>query len=197
MADTNTIIGESILIKGNLEGDEDLTVQGRVEGSINLTRTIIIEPSGVVKAEVSVANAVISGVMVGNISATDSVELTETGKMLGDIQAPRVIINEGALFKGQVDMGDLEMARTRSSKTTQPAYQPSYNKISKPAPRPAPRPTPSPEPQRPHDTKPKVAPKPAPKPVPKPAPTKKPAVVAVGASKRSKKKVVLKKKKRR
>ncbi len=198
MADTNTIIGESILVKGNLEGDEDLTVQGRVEGSINLTRTIIIEPGGVIKAEVSVANAIVSGVMVGNISATDSVELTETGRMLGDIQAPRVIINEGALFKGQVDMGDLEMARSRVSKTAQSSYQPSYTKSPAPT-RPANRPVARPEPPKPQEQKPKVTPKPAPKPTPKPAtPPKKPAVVAVaGASKRSKKKVILKKKKRR
>lgn len=119
MAETNTIIGQSILVKGNLEGDEDLTVQGRVEGTLNLTKTLIIESGGIVKAEVSVANAVVSGVMVGNLTATDSVEITESGRMLGDIQAPRVIINEGALFKGQVDMGDLNVPR-EASKPAQP-----------------------------------------------------------------------------
>ena len=77
MADnTNTIIGESILVRGNLQGDEDLTVQGRVEGSINLSKTLIIESSGVVKADASINNAVISGVMMGNLSASDSVEIS-------------------------------------------------------------------------------------------------------------------------
>jgi cytoskeletal protein CcmA (bactofilin family) len=108
MADTNTVVGQTILIKGNLQGDEDLTVQGRIEGSINLTKTLIVEPTGVVKADASVCNAVVSGVVVGNLTATDSVELTESGRMVGDIRAPRVIINEGALFKGQVDMGDID-----------------------------------------------------------------------------------------
>jgi cytoskeletal protein CcmA (bactofilin family) len=114
MADTNTVVGQTILIKGNLDGQEDLTVQGRIEGSVNLTKTLIIEPSGVVKAEVSVCNASISGIMVGNLTATDLVEITETGRMVGDIRAPRVIITEGAVFKGQVDMGDLGQARPPS-----------------------------------------------------------------------------------
>jgi cytoskeletal protein CcmA (bactofilin family) len=112
MADTNTVVGQTILIKGNLEGQEDLTVQGRIEGSLHLTKTLIVEPSGILKAEISVCNAIISGIMVGNLTATDSVELTETGRMVGDIRAPRVIITEGAVFKGQVDMGDLGQARS-------------------------------------------------------------------------------------
>lgn len=108
---TSTIIGESILINGNLQGDEDLTVLGRVEGSINLTKTLNIEESGIVKANISVRNAVISGVVVGNITATDSVEITEVGRMVGDIKAPRVIIVDGARYRGAVDMGDLEAPR--------------------------------------------------------------------------------------
>ncbi|MEK7704110.1 MAG: polymer-forming cytoskeletal protein, partial [Myxococcota bacterium] len=84
----STVIGESILISGNLEGDEDLTILGRVEGSIKLTRTVMIEESGVVKADLTVRNAIVSGVVVGNISASDSVEITEAGRMVGDIRAP-------------------------------------------------------------------------------------------------------------
>jgi cytoskeletal protein CcmA (bactofilin family) len=113
MADnpTSTVIGESILINGNLNGDEDLTVLGRVEGTINLTKTLNIEESGIVKANISVRNAVISGVVVGNITASDSVEITEVGRMVGDIKAPRVIIVDGARYRGAVDMGDLEAPR--------------------------------------------------------------------------------------
>jgi cytoskeletal protein CcmA (bactofilin family) len=108
---TSTIVGESILINGNLQGDEDLTVLGRVEGSISLTKTLNVEESGIVKANIAVRNAVISGVVVGNITATDSVELTEVGRMVGDIKAPRVIIVDGARYRGAVDMGDLEAPR--------------------------------------------------------------------------------------
>lgn len=112
MADSaSTVVGPSILINGNLQGDEDLTVLGRVEGSISLTRTLHVEETGIVKADISVRNAVISGVVVGNITATDSVELTDAGRMVGDIRAPRVIIVDGARFRGAVDMGDLDSPR--------------------------------------------------------------------------------------
>jgi cytoskeletal protein CcmA (bactofilin family) len=107
----NTVIGPSILINGKLTGDEDLTVRGRVEGELALTRTLIVEPSGVVKANVSVKNAVVSGVVVGNIAATESVELTRDGRMVGDIRSPRVIIVDGASFRGRVDMGELAPGR--------------------------------------------------------------------------------------
>jgi cytoskeletal protein CcmA (bactofilin family) len=129
MADTSTIVGQTMLIKGNLEGDEDLTVQGRIEGSLSLTKTLIIEPNGVVKADVSVANAVVSGVMVGNLTASDSLEITESGRMVGDIRAPRVIIVEGASVRGKVDMGDLEMPRPASDR--KPVYTP--KPMSRPA----------------------------------------------------------------
>ena len=112
MADSaSTVVGPSILISGNLQGDEDLTVLGRVEGNISLTRTLHVEESGIVKADISVRNAIVSGVVVGNITATDSVELTEAGRMVGDIHAPRVIIVDGARFRGAVDMGDLDAPR--------------------------------------------------------------------------------------
>src|SRR3954470_3484323 len=87
----NTVIGPSILINGKLTGDEDLTVRGRVEGELSLSRTLIVENSGIIKANVSVKNAIVSGVVVGNISATESVELTREGRMVGDIHSPRVI----------------------------------------------------------------------------------------------------------
>src|SRR5689334_8969357 len=107
----STVVGQSILINGNLQGDEDLTVLGRVEGNISLTRTLHVEESGIVKADISVRNAVVSGVVVGNITATDSVEITDAGRMVGDIRAPRVIIVDGARFRGAVDMGDLDAPR--------------------------------------------------------------------------------------
>jgi cytoskeletal protein CcmA (bactofilin family) len=112
-----TEIGESILISGSLEGDEDLTVRGRVEGNVRLTRTLIVEASGVVKADVVVKDAVISGVVVGNVTASDSVQLTSEGRMVGDISAPRVIIVDGASFRGRVDMGDVDAERHEGAKS--------------------------------------------------------------------------------
>lgn len=138
VASGNTVIGPSILINGKLTGDEDLTVRGRVEGELSLTKTLIVEPSGVVKANVTVKNAVVSGVVVGNIQASESVELTQEGRMVGDIRAPRVIIVDGASFRGRVDMGELPPGRSlpeRSTPRTQ--LRPTIRSLPPPPPRPA------------------------------------------------------------
>ncbi|WP_141618110.1 bactofilin BacP [Myxococcus sp. AB036A] len=156
----NTVVGPSILISGRLTGDEDLTVRGRVEGELTLSRTLIVEPSGVVKANVAVKNAIVSGVVVGNINATESVELTREGRMVGDIRAPRVIIVDGASFRGRVDMGDVEPGRlpaerpavVRPTAVTRPTATPTRPTIpaARPMPPPPPsRPTPPPPPARP------------------------------------------------
>jgi cytoskeletal protein CcmA (bactofilin family) len=108
----NTVIGPSIVINGKLTGDEDLTVRGRLEGELSLTRTLIVEPSGVVKANVNVKNAVISGAVVGNVDAAESVELTKEGRMVGDISSPRVILVDGASLRGRIDMGEVKGERS-------------------------------------------------------------------------------------
>ncbi|WP_415835362.1 bactofilin BacP, partial [Corallococcus soli] len=142
----NTVVGPSILISGRLTGDEDLTVRGRVEGELTLSRTLIVEPSGVVKANVAVKNAIVSGVVVGNINATESVELTREGRMVGDIRAPRVIIVDGASFRGRVDMGDVEPGRlpaerpavARPQAVTRPTVRPGATPPRPPTPPAAP-----------------------------------------------------------
>jgi cytoskeletal protein CcmA (bactofilin family) len=195
----NTVIGPSILINGKLTGDEDLTVRGRVEGELSLTKTLIVEPSGVVKANVAVKNAVVSGVVVGNIQATESVELTHEGRMVGDIRSPRVIIVDGASFRGRVDMGELPPGRTLPERTTRPQVRPSVRSLPAPPPRPPmapPRPATAPPAAGPSARRPGGMPgivrgdgTSRPPPPPPPAPT--PPVVGAGA----KKKVLVKKRK--
>jgi cytoskeletal protein CcmA (bactofilin family) len=183
-SDGSTIIGESILISGSLNGDEDLTVRGRVEGTLTLTKTLVVEPTGIVKAEVQVRNCVIAGAVVGNVIATESVEITKEGRMVGDIQAPRVIIVDGASFRGRIDMGEVDVEGERpvhqSARVVAPAAP------ARPALRPPPRPVAQAavkvEPRRMDE---KIA---APVPAKPPAP---PAPVAMGAVKR---KVILKRK---
>jgi cytoskeletal protein CcmA (bactofilin family) len=122
--DGSTIIGETITVTGNVSGDEDLTVRGRIEGSIAIGKTLIVEQTGVVRAEVQAGNCVISGVVVGNIAASESVEITKEARMVGDISAPRVIIADGASFRGRVDMGDVNVeaaGEERPARLSQPA----------------------------------------------------------------------------
>jgi cytoskeletal protein CcmA (bactofilin family) len=204
----NTVVGPSILINGRLTGDEDLTVRGRVEGEITLSHTLIVEPSGVVKANVAVKNAIVSGVVVGNINATESVELTREGRMVGDIRAPRVIIVDGASFRGRVDMGEVEPGRV-------PAARPVVARPTvRTAPAPVARPSAPPAPPRPPPPGTAPAARPAAgaapaagarpggaKPLPPPPPAARPAEparapVPVNVASGAKKKVVLKKKAR-
>jgi cytoskeletal protein CcmA (bactofilin family) len=108
MADKMTVIGERTKVSGNLEGDEDLQVKGRVEGSIKLSKTLHVEAGGILVADVDVKDCMISGIVVGDVTASDSVHITNGGRMVGDIRAPRVIIVAGAAFRGRVDMGDMD-----------------------------------------------------------------------------------------
>jgi len=116
-----TVIGPTITVNGKLSGEEDLTVRGRLEGEVTLSKTLILESSGIVKANVSVKNAIISGVVVGNVRATESVELTKEGRMVGDIQAPRVILVDGASFRGRIEMGEAAAGRAAGERASRPA----------------------------------------------------------------------------
>jgi cytoskeletal protein CcmA (bactofilin family) len=116
-----TIIGTNTFVNGNLEGDEDLTVEGRVEGSINLSKTLTVEVGGVVRANINVRNAVVSGILVGNVTAQESVHVTEQGRVVGDISAPRVILVDGASFRGNIDMGDFDVDRATEGFTPKAA----------------------------------------------------------------------------
>jgi cytoskeletal protein CcmA (bactofilin family) len=98
-------IGKSVFIKGELTGDEDLTIEGRVEGRIELkAHNLVIGPNGKINAEVDAKNVTIIGSVVGNICATEIVEIRSSGSVMGDIRAPRISIADGAHFKGSVDM---------------------------------------------------------------------------------------------
>jgi cytoskeletal protein CcmA (bactofilin family) len=129
----STIIGDSILINGSLNGDEDLTVRGRVEGTLTLTKTLVVEPTGVVKAEVQVKNCIISGAVVGNVTATESVEITKEGRMVGDISAPRVIIVDGATFRGRIDMGEVDVGDVARPALARASSRPALRTPARPA----------------------------------------------------------------
>ena len=183
MNDIVTVVGEHTTIQGALQGDEDLTIFGKVEGTINLTKTLIIESSGIVVADIDVRDAIISGVVVGNITASNSVQITEEGRMVGDLSAPRVIIVDGASFRGHVDMGDSEVPKGEALPAAPAARvtRPATEKKAAPA-KPAAK---------------KAAPKkPAPKkPAPKKAAPKKPAKKAAPKKKAAAKKPAAKRRK--
>ena len=98
-------IGKSVVIKGELNGSEDLTIEGHVEGKIELKDHVLtIGPNGRIKAQVVAKAVVVLGEVHGNVSASEKVEIRVGGSVDGDIVSPRVAIAEGAHFRGSVDM---------------------------------------------------------------------------------------------
>ncbi len=98
-------IGKSVVIKGELNGSEDLTVEGHVEGRIELKDHVLtIGPHGKIKAEIFAKSVIVLGEVAGNIMASEKVDIRDNGSVDGDIIAPRVAIAEGAHFRGSVDM---------------------------------------------------------------------------------------------
>jgi len=99
------IIGQSIQIKGELTGNEDLTIDGTVEGNIQLKdNSLTIGPNGNIKADINAKKVTIVGEVQGNVTAEETVEIRESGKLRGNITTPRLIIADGAFFKGSVEM---------------------------------------------------------------------------------------------
>jgi cytoskeletal protein CcmA (bactofilin family) len=98
-------IGKSVVIKGELNGSEDLTIEGQVEGKIELRQNVLtIGPNGRIKAQVFAKSVIILGEVTGNVTASEKVDIRDNGSVDGDIAAPRVAIAEGAHFRGSIDM---------------------------------------------------------------------------------------------
>ncbi len=98
-------IGKSVVIKGELNGSEDLTVEGHVEGKIELKDHVLtIGPNGRIKAQVFAKAVIVLGEINGNVTASEKVDIRDGGSVDGDIVSPRVAIAEGAHFRGAVDM---------------------------------------------------------------------------------------------
>ena len=98
-------IGRSVFIKGELSGSEDIYVDGQVEGNIQLGgNNLTIGPNGRVKANISAKNVTVGGTLDGNITATERTELRKTAVTNGDVQTKRIAIEEGAFFKGKLEI---------------------------------------------------------------------------------------------
>lgn len=109
LENTNTVrlvmIGTTIKIKGEVTGDENLLVEGNVEGSINLSEfDLTIGQSGNVTAEIRAKTVKVEGQVTGDIHASQNVLVTKSARMVGNIKAPRVALEDGADFKGSIDM---------------------------------------------------------------------------------------------
>jgi len=118
-------IGKSVVIKGELSASEDLTIEGQVEGKVELKQNILtIGANGRIKASVFAKAVIVQGEVHGNITATEKIDIRDAGSVDGDLASPRVAIADGAHFRGSIDMqrgktGDAPKTGTDAAKPTE------------------------------------------------------------------------------
>jgi cytoskeletal protein CcmA (bactofilin family) len=98
-------IGKSVIIKGDLTGSEDLTIEGQVEGKIELRQNVLtIGANGKIKAQIFAKIVIVQGEVQGNITSTERIDIRDNGSVDGDLSSPRIAIADGAHFRGSIDM---------------------------------------------------------------------------------------------
>ena len=113
-------VGQSIVFKGDLSGDEDLEIEGRIEGQVKLPKhQLTIGAHGRVTAQIEAKTVIVIGRVAGDVIATERVEIQATGVVDGDIHAPRLLIQEGAVVNGSIEMADAQ-AKSASSSAAEP-----------------------------------------------------------------------------
>jgi cytoskeletal protein CcmA (bactofilin family) len=101
---TQTLLGAGLIIRGDIQSEESVTIEGVVEGTIVCARDVVVGSQGRLRASIRAANVAISGRVVGDVTATNKVDLSAGGQLQGNIRSPKLSIAESALFKGNIDM---------------------------------------------------------------------------------------------
>lgn len=125
-ANQSTTIGASIKIKGELSGEEDLVIQGNVEGTVKLKdNSISVSEQGKVQADVYARSIIVQGELSGDLYGTESVTVARSGRVNGNIIAPRVVLEDGAQFKGNIDMDSKNAGAAHAPDTAVASTKPS------------------------------------------------------------------------
>jgi cytoskeletal protein CcmA (bactofilin family) len=110
-------IGKSVLIRGELSGSEDLYLDGEIEGTVDLRdHSLVIGPNGKIKATITARDLVVHGRLEGNVNATGRVELKKSCTLIGDVATQRIVIEDGAFFKGAIDIKEGKETKTEVRK---------------------------------------------------------------------------------
>ncbi|MEO8098818.1 MAG: polymer-forming cytoskeletal protein [Acidobacteriota bacterium] len=101
----NAVLGKSVIVKGQIFSREDLTIDGEVEGNVELQEhRLTVGPNGKVMASIKAREIVIIGTVHGNVEASDKIDIRKDAKLVGDIRTARIVIEDGAYFKGNIDI---------------------------------------------------------------------------------------------
>ena len=92
------------MVEGEVSGSEPVTVSGELRGTLSVTAAVVVSEGASVEADVEATTLEVAGAVVGNVSASERVSITESGRLIGDVRSPRISIAEGAAFKGHIDM---------------------------------------------------------------------------------------------
>ena len=122
------VIGKSVMIKGQIFSREDLTIDGEVEGSVELhEHRLTVGPHGKLQAGVKAREIVVLGSVHGNVEASDKIDIRKDARLVGDIKTARIVIEDGAYFKGSIDIARPEATKPSSTPAAKPV-------VSAPAP---------------------------------------------------------------
>ncbi len=114
-------VGKSITIKGDLSGDEDVVIEGKVEGKVSLPENqLTVGANGICEATVHAKNVVVIGRVAGDVSAIERVEVQASGIVEGDVKAPRLVVEEGAVLNGSISMSKGDGASASTSTRPKP-----------------------------------------------------------------------------
>ena len=115
------IIGKSVMIKGQIFSREDLTIDGEIDGSVELhEHRLTVGPNGKLQAGVKAREVVVLGTIHGNVEASDKIDIRKDAKLVGDIKTARVVIEDGAYFKGNIDIVRAEVPKPAPAPKPQP-----------------------------------------------------------------------------
>ena len=104
MADVACLISPEIQVRGNLSGSGDLVIQGRMEGHIALQAHVTVEENGTVVADVETQELTVHGKVSGNTDAAERISISNSATYVGDLRAPRIVLDDGARFRGTIEM---------------------------------------------------------------------------------------------
>jgi cytoskeletal protein CcmA (bactofilin family) len=117
----SAVLGKSVIVKGQIFSREDLTIDGEVEGTVELQEhRLTVGPNGKVIASIKAREVVVLGTIHGNVETTDKIDIRKDAKLLGDIKTARVVIEDGAYFKGNIDIVRAEVPKPQPAPKPQP-----------------------------------------------------------------------------
>jgi len=118
----NAVLGKSVMLKGQIISREDLTIDGEVEGTVELQEhRLTVGPNGKVTASIKARELVVLGTVHGNVETSDKIDIRKEARLVGDIKTARIVIEDGAYFKGNIDITRAETSRTQAGPKPVPA----------------------------------------------------------------------------